>query len=452
MNQAKHSHVEKFDVEPKLFHSSANELVQRLFNTYDQDKQANPPDEASTSLIDDSNMLTSRGSTRMKERSFEPRIASDASGKQGRAAALAAGAAMVLVSVLATIFFMEAGFRIVSGQSVTEFRNWRLDNVRTKRIGDRAIPDPQLGWTLRADHRTPRFNTIDHGVRRNFDEDGIRQGGVLAVGDSFTEGFDEVVDAETWPSHLETKLGVPVVNAGVAGYASDQIILRAEQLIPIVTPRTLIVGLTEVDISRAALSEAGAPKPYFTVENDELIYHPPGPLDAKTDEGAVRSALRKALGYSLLADHLLSRLAPKFWYPAEASVYREVINNPVDITCRLLKRLKRMTDTRKIQLLLFLQYGGELVLEEPEIVYDMRDVTLCARESEIEVVDQFAPLKALTNSNPVAVAEYYVLHNGEFGHMSSKGNDHAASLLAEAIKRLQLPANATLRNDNTLQN
>ena len=322
------------------------------------------------------------------------------------------------------------------------------------RKGSATEPFQIRNWAGRSNPITGAkgFNTIGHGIRRNFDEQAVRTGSILAVGDSFTEGFEEVTDANTWPAHLEKKLGAPVLNGGVAGYATDQIILRAEQLLPLIDPKTLIIGFTEIDISRAALSEAGAPKPYFTVENDKLIYHPPGPFDAKIKESLIGSAVRSVLGYSFLANHLMSRLAPEFWYPSEASVYEEVENNPLDVTCRLLQGLKNKTDREKIRLLLFLQYGGELVLEEPAIVDDMRIVTDCARNYGIEVVDQFVPLKELTNGNPHAVAEYYVLHGEEFGHMSSKGNEHAANLLVEAINRERSPLNTALEDEKPLQN
>lgn len=375
-------------------------------------------------------------------------------GSRGKSAALFAGVFIAFFSIVISLLIAEAGFRIANGVSLLDTQNWRLDGVRTKRIGDRAIADAKLGWTLKTGYRSEGFDTIDHGIRQNFDEERMRPNGILAVGDSFTEGFDEVVDAATWPAHLEKKLAVPVINGGVAGYATDQIILRAEELLPIVQPKTLIIGFTEVDISRAALSDAGAPKPYFTVENNELIYHPPGPLDPKVEESSFGSAVRGVLGYSFLANHLISRLAPKFWYPTEASVYTEVENDALDVTCRLLDRLKRQTSDKKIRLLLFLQYGGELVLEEPAIVEDMRGVTDCAQKLGIQIVDQFAPLKALTNGNPDKVAEYFVLHGEEFGHMSSKGNEHAAQLLADAIRNEESPSDGAAQNGNVkpLQN
>ena len=374
--------------------------------------------------------------------SSDPSQPADAPASPSRTDAWLSRAGNLLVftlSVLVTLVISEIAFRIVMGVPILNVTDWRADGARFNRIGDRAITDPQLGWTLKSHYRTKEFNTLDYGFRRNFDETEIRTGGILAVGDSFTEGFDEVQDAGTWPAQLEKITGTPVVNAGVAGYATDQTILRAEQTLPIVKPRTLIVGFTEVDIYRAALSEAGAPKPYFTIKNGELELHPPGPLESGEQESLVGKGLRAVLGYSALSHHLFSRLAPAFWYPAEASLYKEVENQPIDITCKLLARLKQQTDEKQVRFLLFLQYGGELVLEEPVILNDMKTITECAQKAGIQVIDQFAPLKAVTRGDPALVMLYYSLHDEEFGHMTSKGNEHAAQLLASALSEQAAP-------------
>ncbi|NJM35976.1 MAG: hypothetical protein HC850_16260 [Rhodomicrobium sp.] len=370
----------------------------------------------------------------------------------GRLAAIAANLAILTVSILVTLLIAEAGYRLSQGISLADAKDWRQDGIRTKRIGNRAIYDPVLGWTLQPGYRSDGFNTIGEGVRRNFDETEVRTGAILAVGDSFTEGFEEVDDAGTWPAHLEKLLGLPVVNAGVAGYATDQIVLRAERLLPVIKPKTLLIGFTDVDIERAAMSEAGAPKPYFTVENDKLVYHPPAPLDPAIEESAMGSALRSVLGHSALADHLLSRLAPKFWYPREADVYAEVENDAIAVTCLLLERLKQTADKGQVRLLLFLQYGGDAVLKETGIGEDMQLVGDCAKAAGIEVADQFQSLKALTQGNADRVAEYYVFEDGEYGHMTSKGNAHAAALLAETLRREPPPLNAALEKTAPLPN
>jgi hypothetical protein len=344
------------------------------------------------------------------------------------------------LSIVVSLVIAEIGFRIVTGVPILDGSDWRAEGAQSNRIGDRAIADPLLGWTLMPNYRTERFDTIGHGFRRNFDENEVRTGAILAVGDSFTEGFDDVDDANTWPAHLEKMTGTPVVNAGVPGYGTDQIILRAEQILPIVKPKTLIVGFFSDDINRAALSDSGAPKPYFTTENGELVFHAPGPLESGEKEGFIPKVLRAVLGYSALSNLVFSRLTPGFWYPTGGSLFKEVENDPVDITCKLLARLKQRADDNQIRVLLFLQYGGELVLEEPVILPDMKKITECSQKAGIQVVDQFAPLQAQTRGNPDLVALYFTLDGkGEFGHMTSKGNEHAAQLLAGALNEVASP-------------
>lgn len=377
----------------------------------------------------------------------------DAATSGGGWKALAANALVLTASLLLSLALAEAAYRLATGVPLLDATDWREEGFRTNRIGERGIPDPQLGWTLQANYRSQGFNTIEHGIRRNFSETAVRTGSILAVGDSFTEGFDEVVDAESWPAHLEKLLGRPVVNGGIAGYATDQVVLRAEQLLPLVKPSTLIIGFTEVDIDRAGLSEAGAPKPWFTVEDGALVFHPPGPLEPKDKETAIGAGLRAMLSHSALANRLFTALAPTFWHPSASFVYKEVKTDPLDVTCRLLDRLKRRAQEDNIRTLLFLQYGGELVLEEPDIIPAMRSVADCARKAGFEVVDQFAPLQAETKGNPDRVAEYYsVYDDGEFGHMTSKGNEHAARLLAKALEAETPPINAQLDGTSAAPN
>ena len=51
---------------------------------------------------------------------------------------------------------------------------------------------------------------------------------VLATGDSYTQG-DEVDNDHTWPAQLQGLLRRRTINAGVAAYGFDQIVLRTEQ-------------------------------------------------------------------------------------------------------------------------------------------------------------------------------------------------------------------------------
>jgi len=353
-----------------------------------------------------------------------------------RASSPFANFVLLLISLLSSLLVIEVGYRLAGGLPVLKWINWRIDAISTNRLGERAVFDPVIGWSVKPWTDIDGFETIDYGIRRNFGETRVRTGAVLAVGDSFTEGW-EVADEESWPAVLEQASGVPVVNAGVGGYGTDQIIMRAEQLIPIVKPKVLIVGFLESDIDRAGHSVFGAPKPYFTIENNELRYHPPEPLEPVAKGGMLSSiayGLRDVLGYSAAADFLLARLSPNYWYSTESEVHsRRADIDEAEVTCRLLQRLKARTDQEGIRTLLFMQYYARVLFESDKPSRNAQRVLACAEQAGIRVVDQFAFLRRMVVVDPYAMKEYY-MHSGEtYGHMSAKGNRHAAHLLSLAL-------------------
>jgi hypothetical protein len=343
---------------------------------------------------------------------------------------------LCLISVMAGMVVMEAGFRLATGKSVLVHKDWRAERIEQRTLGARAIYDPMLGWKLKSGYRSEGYNTITHGIRRNFDETEVRTGGILAVGDSFTDGWDDVDDDGTWPAHLEGMLNIPVVNGGVGGYATDQIVMRAEELLPVVRPKTLIVGFLDEDILRTGHSSSGASKPYFTLDSGTLRYHPPAPMappeQRKTKGGG---ALRSLFGFSAVLDFLLGRLAPFYWYGSSGEeVFERVANDPAGVTCALLKRLRTQAVAEGVRTLLFMQYGWQTVIENEVPNENAERVLACARELGFEIVDQFQSLRALAVSDWQAMTDLYAKEGDGYGHFNETGNWHAAELLAHALK------------------
>src|SRR6478736_5628657 len=132
-----------------------------------------------------------------------------------------ANVALLVVSLLTSLLFIEVGYRLASGLSVFKLVDWRTQKVSNNRLGERAEFDAKLGWRVKPWSDIDGFEAIDYGIRRNFDESVVRTGAVLTVGDSFTEGW-EVKNEESWPAVIERLTGIPVVNAGVGGYGTDQ--------------------------------------------------------------------------------------------------------------------------------------------------------------------------------------------------------------------------------------
>ena len=351
-----------------------------------------------------------------------------------------ANVALLLFSLLATLLTIEFGYRLVAGLPLLKFANWRTEHVVTVNLGElKAIRDPVLGWTNKSvNYNEDGYTTIEYGVRKNFDETTIRTGGMLATGDSFTEGW-EVKDHESWPAFVEKLTSIPVVNAGTGGYGSDQTILRAEQMLPIVKPKLLLIGFHEVAITRAGYSVFGAPKPYFTLENGDPRYHPPKLTEPRENTSFLRTIsyqIREVLGYSAVADFLFARLNPNFWYSNnDDELYNKVDVDEVAVTCALLKRLKARTDQDGIGMVMFLQYYAPLILNSDRPGPSSRGVAACAQTMGIRVVDQFASLRAIAAAGPPNVMrQYYWYYDGMFGHMTAKGNEHAANLIFPALR------------------
>ncbi len=343
--------------------------------------------------------------------------------------------ALACVGAALALPAFEIGYRLQTQRPVLALENWRAGRLEDLKYGDRVRFDPVLGWALRDEYESERYHTLDHGIRRNFCERDIRPGGVLAVGDAFTDGGTEVADGETWPAHLERIAAVPVLNGGVAGYAIDQIVLRAEQLLTEVQPRTLIVGVHEESIQRAGFSVYGTPKPYYTIDAVTLVHHDPVREPASPDATPDwRTAVRDSLGYSAVLDVVLGHVAPDYWQGRiEAPVFRTVDNDPTAVTCALLQRLKGRADAAGVRVLLLMQYARKVIADGSGPGAATRAAAACAAAVGMEVVDQLGSLRAAVAAKPDVLDELYL--SSGFGQMTRAGNRATAELLAGAISK-----------------
>src|SRR4051812_9414684 len=110
---------------------------------------------------------------------------------------------LFLGTLVVCVVGLELGYRAWSDVAVFQLVDWRkahLARAEATEATGIAIYDAALGWTMRDHFASTDINLIDQGIRKNqATETGLRPGGVLAVGDSFTAG-SQVLDAETWPA------------------------------------------------------------------------------------------------------------------------------------------------------------------------------------------------------------------------------------------------------------
>ncbi|MEA2937010.1 MAG: hypothetical protein QOC56_514, partial [Alphaproteobacteria bacterium] len=253
---------------------------------------------------------------------------------------------LLTASVCLMLLFCETALRLWHGRSPLDFTNARSRPARPFDLFGMGRYDSLLGWVLKEHLDTPQIRTVEHGIRSNSAAQiAMRAGHILAVGSSFTSGA-EVADDQSWPAQLERLTGSPVDNAAVGGYALDQIVLRAEQLLPVVRPRVLLIGAMESVIEWSGYAITMNPKPFFTVEHGTLLAHN---IPVPTLEQALPfEPAIKVLSYSHVIDRVMARIDPGGRYSRRVPAQ----NDPVDVSCRLLQRLKQETDRLEIRAML----------------------------------------------------------------------------------------------------
>jgi hypothetical protein len=198
---------------------------------------------------------------------------------------------------------------------------------------------------------------------------------------------------------------------------------------PIFTPKTLIISFMDDDIRRAGYSIfGGGSKPYFTIENGALVLQNVPVPEKLTVDRRQLSVLDNIIGGSYLLEWLTLRIGLSQWY--EVSVHQPVQNDPVEIACLLLERIKRETDRRGIASLFVMQWGSWLALmrKRPPAAAEVLD---CARQHGLPVLDTWDALAAVHASEPERFKSLFLARGG---HMSAAGNEFIAKLVAAALR------------------
>jgi hypothetical protein len=351
-----------------------------------------------------------------------------------------ASIATVTAAITAALLVCEAIARLVDGVPLTSADNFvgrELDGVHG--TSGYAVYDSQVGWITR-----PNSAFVLNGASRTFGQYGarmssgevvpLRQGAVLMVGDSFGAGA-EGNDADSWPAQIERMIGTQVINAGVGGYGFDQIVLRAEELVPRLKPRMLLIQTRleyGLSVSRMSIN-GGAPKPYFTARDGQLVLNNvPVPQTATSNEIGL---WRSILGYSYLVHSGMRRLDLLQWWVSPAMAIKLVQSTPEasEVACLLMRRLSGLRDRLNIPVSLVFQYAGtDAIVSALAWEEDRARVTACAEQQKLEVFDGLEPLRSIYQTDGLqAYQELWVMHDNNrlYGHMSAEGNRMIARLI-----------------------
>ncbi len=234
--------------------------------------------------------------------------------------------------------------------------------------------------------------------------------------------------------------GTQVINAGVGGYGFDQIVLRAEDLLPRLKPRILLVQTRlgfGISLNRMSIY-GGAPKPYFVVRDGKLVLeNEPVPRVAGGREDI--GWLRSVLGYSYLVQYTMTRLDLLQWWVSSPMGTKYVLSNDeaVNVTCLLMRRLGELRDHSDVRVALVLQYAGTEGIE-PTLGWeaDRARVMTCAERQRLEVFDVLDALRAVYREQGLSsYKRLWFMHDNDrlYGHMSADGNRLVANLIFQQL-------------------
>ncbi len=330
---------------------------------------------------------------------------------------------LVLVAVLVGFGLLEMGLRAWSWDDLFSWPNFVLDarTVLAGRDSNRYVHDDRMGYLPRAGYAAPGITIEANGLRRTGAPPAGSPAPILAVGDSFTFG-DEVSDGETWPSQLQRLIDRPVLNAGVSGYGFDQIVLRAEALVPFYRPEAVIVAFIADDIRRTEMRRLwSADKPYFDLDGSSATLRNV-PVPPRADPATTLTFWQRTLGYSLLFDFVLRRLDLLHdWFGDHIRVHPAGIGER--IACALTQRLADLQKSNGAPVLLVAEYDP-VVWDDPAFAAEQRRLTsgllACARKNGLATLDSYEAMAATPKPR-----QLYVLW-----HMNEAGN----ALIAQAIR------------------
>jgi hypothetical protein len=183
----------------------------------------------------------------------------------------------VAIGFTAGLIASEIGIRVLVQRSVWDFAY----------ANDYVQPDALLGWVNKPDvgiqtwddeGRLVEFRTNGHsllpaGARPEKSAGVIR---ILALGDSTTLGRS-LPEPDRLHRQLERALreagvAAEVLNGGVEGYATDQALIRLEQLASIYAPDIVIHVVCEDDVLQNGIGvDSGLSKPRFELVDDETL-------------------------------------------------------------------------------------------------------------------------------------------------------------------------------------
>lgn len=238
-------------------------------------------------------------------------------------------------------------------KGVSYFHNFTDNRIYDIGLG---VFDEDLGWAYKP-------NTEGHGLfdeYQSFDNNGFRNNDnnitlnpkptILAIGDSYTFG-SEVDNKDTWPSKLEAKLGVKVINGGVSSYGLGQMLTRTKAIMEIKDVDIILVSIISEDIKRVKESKRhGYPKPYYSIDAGKLVLN----KVSLSDKNNNRDLFKRVFGYSYIVHRIMLILSRDYWIKGSVFDMQEANIDETEVSCKIIDEFARIISSNSNKHVVFI--------------------------------------------------------------------------------------------------
>lgn len=265
------------------------------------------------------------------------------------------------------------------------------------------------------------------GFRNNDNEMEVRdRPAILAMGDSFTMGA-EVGNAESWPARLESKSGVRVLNGGVSGYGLDQMLTRTKSILRKRDVNAVIVAFFVEDIYRVREKKQYVLlKPYYSLENDELVLH-----KVKAEDYPKPDCFKKIFGYSYAVHLIMSRLFRDYWSKSSIDSVEYADIDEAGVNYKIIDEFAGMANSGKIQYIVFAILPGDFkdvsLTRHPLTDYIRNTEKKNKRVFLIDLQSKMKGNQAFFNDRA----------KGYHGHFSKQGNEFVSQEIASFLQTIK---------------
>jgi hypothetical protein len=260
---------------------------------------------------------------------------------------------------------------------------------------------------------------------------------ILAVGETATLGVN-IDDGETWPAQLAALLQEPVLNGSTWSWGLDQIVLRAEELMPLLRPKTLLVTLRPESVAEMNYETFGLGyKPYFNIVDGKLrLAGVPVPKMGEHSRDIGRP--QYFLGYSHLVNTFMrtrvgswisrSVLQTEWVDHARLLQRAHATDQSHEIACLLMERLAELKGRYGMRVVVVMAYSeGEL--RTPRSAAQVPPVLACAQARGLEALDSYPAMNALAASDRPRFRQLWQGEGDSYGPATADGNAFIAALV-----------------------